>query len=535
MSENNNEPNTPATGGQSSLISNNSVEQTIIIDIGEAYTKVGVAGEGEPRSVFPTITGTEKYKSVMVDVGAHVKKNYVGEDCVKMRGVLKLKHPISRGNVMDWDSYYAILTHIFYDVLRVDGKNTNVVYSEPALSTAQTKQYIASVLFQTYQVKSVNIASAPLLALFSAGLTTGVIVESGEGLTWIVPIVDGRVVEHAVQKLSLAATDVHENLKGILMRYGVNMTYSAQREMLRDVKEKNCFVALDPDTAVKNTKETVPYILPDGEQVNINMEIRVKAAEILFHPELLGYQCHSIHQAIIYGISRTDQYYWRELLRNIVLSGGNTLFQGMEIRLEKEINNILHQLGPLPELPVDQVVVEPPKKELINVDGPQKVRDTCPKCGEMVNLTEVEFCPVCAAQLKGVTIEIPGMATEKTPNKCSNCGKKVLSGSDFCPFCGQKVIKIAVPISINLKPVVVAPNFDEFAEEFASEFVDDDQPVADDKNKIVRIICPEKREIAIYNGASILGSLPSAKKLFVTQAEFQQDPNCIDKNLADIL
>jgi actin len=514
----------------------NQDEVIVIIDIGESYTKVGIAGEEKPMSVFPTITGTEKYKSVMVDVVDHVKKNYVGEDCVKMRGVLKIKHPISRGNVMDWDSYYAILTHIFYDVLRVEATKTKVVYAEPALSPPQTKQYIAQVLFQTYQVKAVNIASAPLLAIFSAGLTTGVIVESGEGLTWIVPIIDGRVVEHAVQKLPLAATDVHENLKGILMRYGVNMSYSAQREMLRDLKEKNCFVALDPDNAIKDTKETVPYILPDGESVNINMEIRVKAAEILFHPEILGYQCHSIQQAIIYAISRIDRYYWRELLRNIVLSGGNTLFQGLELRLEKELNRLLPQLGPLPELPVEEVVAEPPKKELVNVKGPEKIKDTCPSCGEEVNLTEVEFCPVCATQLKGVAIEIPGMATEKTSDKCSSCGKKILSGSDFCPFCGQKVVKIAVPIKNKTKTLDSEPDFDQFAGEFASEFVDDDEPVSkDDKDKIIRIICPEKREIAIYNGASILGSLPSSKKLFVTYAEFQQDPNSVDRNLADLL
>ena len=64
----------------------------IIIDLGSAYTKVGFAGDKRPRYIFPTITGKEKYKAVMVDVGA--RNIYVGDDAMRMRGVLKMKHPI---------------------------------------------------------------------------------------------------------------------------------------------------------------------------------------------------------------------------------------------------------------------------------------------------------------------------------------------------------------------------------------------------------------------------------------------------------
>ena len=89
----------------------------IIVDIGSAYTKIGFAGEPSPRYVFPTITGTEKYKAVMVDVSA--RSIYIGNDVVKMRGVLKIKRPIERGAIMDWNDYYEILNYIFYSLLRV--------------------------------------------------------------------------------------------------------------------------------------------------------------------------------------------------------------------------------------------------------------------------------------------------------------------------------------------------------------------------------------------------------------------------------
>jgi len=90
----------------------------IVLDIGSAYCKVGFAGEPGPRFVFPTITGTEKYKTVLVDVAA--RNIYVGNDCMKMRGVLKIKYPIERGAILDWNDYYEILNYIFYSLLRID-------------------------------------------------------------------------------------------------------------------------------------------------------------------------------------------------------------------------------------------------------------------------------------------------------------------------------------------------------------------------------------------------------------------------------
>ena len=98
----------------------------VIIDVGGAYVKIGFAGEKEPRHVFPCITGTEKYKSVMADVGT--RSIYVGEDAMRMRGVLKVSNPIQRGAIMDWNAYYEIINHIFYDLLRLEDLGMHPVY-----------------------------------------------------------------------------------------------------------------------------------------------------------------------------------------------------------------------------------------------------------------------------------------------------------------------------------------------------------------------------------------------------------------------
>lgn len=513
---------------QPNLLTPQMEDFTVIIDIGEAYTKVGFAGDEAPRSIFPTITGREKYKNVMVDVGAHTKQIYVGKDCMHMRGVLKINYPISRGQIMDWDSYFAILTHIFYNELRIDPSKANVIYAENPMTPLATRQYIARVLFETYKAKTIYIAASPILALFSAGLTTGIVIESGEGLTCVTPIINGQIVFPAVQQLYLAGADVQENLKSWLLRTGIKIAgTSAEREILREIKEKNCFISLNPNQVIATPKDSNPYVMPDGETVSIGMDVRVNAPEILFHPEILGYNTFNIPQAVIECLKRVDRTYWRTLLKNIVISGGNTMFYGLETRLEQEINNLLYDLGPLPEQEPAQPAIKQP---LITVETVEKTADTCPQCGTRVDLTVSKTCPQCGADMSGVKINIPSTVIEKYPEKCEKCGKKLKEESPFCPYCGSKIEKIILDTKkIKIKPIEVPPTISEFE---ASEFSDTGD--SGDK-KVIKIIIPENRATAIFNGASVLGALDSFKKLFVNYERFIQDPNCIESEFSQIL
>ncbi|MHA1729361.1 MAG: zinc-ribbon domain-containing protein [Promethearchaeota archaeon] len=517
-------------------------EYTVIIDIGESFVKVGFAGEEEPVQIFPTIIGKAKYRHVMQTQGGQQEELYVGNDCMDRRGVLKLSYPISRGNIMDWDSYYQILTHIFYNILRIDPKYANVLYAENCLTPIETKQFIARLFFETYKCKKVYIANSPILALFSAGLTSGIVVESGEGLTWIVPIIEGKIIKHAVQKVPLGGIDVSENLKALLLRSGISLSgTSALREIIREIKEKNCFIALDPEKAAKDRDEIVNYAMPDGETVNINMEVRVRAPEILFHPEILGLQVDSIPQGIITAISRIDRGYWRIMLENIVLTGGNTLFPGIKLRLEEEIRRIIPQLGAIPEI-VKKTDTPIPKQEMVNISGHLKIKDTCPKCGEMIDLQSIEntgHCPNCGASINidDSKITIKNLQSTKFPEVCPKCREKLKEKSEFCPYCGER-LKLEIDSEseqLKLKPMEVTPTFDDYNEFDGSEFGENDGSLGESIGPTIKIITPDKREIAIFNGASILGSLNSFKDLFLTYDQFLRDPNLIDIDFSKIL
>jgi actin-related protein len=280
----------------------------IIIDIGSAYAKIGFASESTPRFVFPCITGTEKYKSIMVDVGA--RSVYVGNDAMRMRGVLKVKYPIQRGVIMDWNEYYEILNHIFYTLLRIENLSIYpIIYVEHPFVPRETKEYIARVLFETHGVRSLIMMESPILSSFSVGLTTGLVIESGDGVTWIVPIINGQIQHQAVQKLSLGGVDVNHNLKSLLMREGINIESSAAEEIIREIKEKNCYFVLDP-TNPPTATDTFTYPMPDGSVKEIPNHIFYEAPEVMFQPSMLGYNIMNVPQAIIYCLQMVSNEYW---------------------------------------------------------------------------------------------------------------------------------------------------------------------------------------------------------------------------------
>ncbi|MFW9999556.1 MAG: hypothetical protein ACFE9Q_06735 [Candidatus Hodarchaeota archaeon] len=495
----------------------------IIIDIGSAYVKIGFSGEPGPRFVFPCITGTEKYKSVMVDVSA--RSIYVGNDVSRMRGVLKIKHPLSRGEIMDWDSFYEVLNYIFYSLLRIENlSNYPVFYCETPFMHRDTKEYIARLFFETHQVKSLIMMQTPLLSLFSVGLTTGLVIESGDGLTWIVPIINGQIIQHAVQKLPLAGVDVNQNLKSLLMREGVSISSSAADEIIQEIKEKNCYFVLDPSIPTK-PGEMFSVSMPDGSTINVPTYILYQAPEVLFNPVMLGYaNIMNIPQAVIASIRAVDNNYWHKLLSHIVFSGGNLSYSGFQERFESELNPLLPQLGkiPKPVAPLSAVKSELIKLQAVEIS--KKRDDTCPHCGNFVNLSDgKELCPSCGGVLVLPEIKL-GVSSQKDERKgkCSHCLKEFSDVSSlFCPYCGKPIEALEsaeIPEEITKKTP---------AQEFSE--------LMESANKVIKFFVPDNLQFAIFTGAAILGSLPSFQQMFVTYEQFQTNRELLYRDISEIL
>jgi len=498
----------------------------IIVDIGSAYCKVGFAGEPTPRFVFPTITGTEKYKAVMVDVGA--RNIYVGNDAMKMRGVLKVKHPIERGAILDWNDYYEILNYIFYSLLRVENlSNYPVFYTEYPFVPRETKEYIARVLYETHRVQSLIMVPTPILSMFSVGLTTGLVIESGDGMTWVCPIVNGQIIDQAVQKLTLAGTDVNQYLKNLLMREGINIESSAVDEIIRDIKEKNCYFVLD-HSKEPDMSDSFKLSMPDGSTINIPHYLFYEAPEVMFQPQLLGYPINSIPQAVIASLQGIDNHYWSDLLTHVVISGGNLSYSGFDERLTLELNNLLPGLGKIPKPKVNDED-EYSGGKLKPIKGSKKITDTCPHCGELVDLSGgKEFCPSCGGKmtLPELSIEFGGGSAKPIPigNKviCPHCQKEVTDKSSiFCPYCGNSLESFETP-EVQMQEIKKISPAKEFSGYYKST------------EGLLKFYIPDNLQFAIFNGAAILGSLPSFLRLFVTHEEFLSNSDYLYKDISEI-
>jgi len=305
----------------------------IIIDNGSGYCKAGFSGEEGPRAVFPAIVGRPKNPGIMV--GAEKKDFFVGLQAEEKRGILHLAYPIEHGIVTDWNDMEKIWDHTFTNELRVTPEEHNVMLTEAPINPKHNREKMAQIMFETFNVQGLYIAIQAVLSLYSAGKFTGIVCDSGDGVTHMVPIYDGYSLPHCVLRMDLAGRDITDHLIKILNEVNVSLTTSAEREIAKDIKEKVCYIALDPETEINEVKE-MSYEMPDGTVIKVKDQ-RFRAPEILFHPEQCGKEPGGVDQKCFDSINKSDIDVRKDLYQCIVLSGGTTMFSGLPERLTKEI------------------------------------------------------------------------------------------------------------------------------------------------------------------------------------------------------
>ena len=193
------------------------------------------------------------------------------------------------------------------------------------------------MIFEVFNIPAFYMASQPVLALYSSGKTTGLVIDSGDGISSAVPIYEGYALPYSIKTLNIGGRDISDYFISLLKLKGYNFNTLTEKEIARELKEKVCFISLADKEDHASIEKS--FDMPDGKTINITNE-RYTCPEALFYPELLGLELEGIHIIANRCIMKSDVEIRKDLYSNIILCGGNTLFPGLPERIVKEMTGL---------------------------------------------------------------------------------------------------------------------------------------------------------------------------------------------------
>lgn len=272
-----------------------------------------------------------------------LKDIMVGDEAAAVRQALEISYPVSNGIVQDWGDMEVLYDYIFNDKLHVDTSERRILLTEAPLNPVANRKRMLSLMFEKYQVQGAQISVQAMLTLYAQGVTSGVVVDSGDGVTHVVGVYEGFVPQHLTRRLNVAGRHLTQYLVKLLLLRGYTFNRTADFATIQEMKEKLCYCALDAQAERKLAEETTVlmqrYKLPDGREVKIGRE-RFETPEALFNPSLIDCESPGLSDMVFGMIQDADMDLRSSFYNHIVLSGGSTMYPGLPSRLQHDLSTM---------------------------------------------------------------------------------------------------------------------------------------------------------------------------------------------------
>jgi actin-related protein 2 len=234
----------------------------------------------------------------------------------------------------------ALWDYTFYEKLKINPEEKKMMLTEAPLNPKKNREKTIEIMFEKYGFDAVHQAIQAMLTLYAQGLLTGVVVDTGDGVTHVVPVYEGFVPQHLISRLDVAGRHITKYMIKLLLLRGYAFNRTADFETIRRVKEDLCYVAHDIEQERKLALETTvlveKYRLPDGRVIKVGRE-RFEAPEALFTPSLIDVEGDGMADMVYNMIQKADMDCRADFYKHIVLSGGSSMYPGLPTRLEKDI------------------------------------------------------------------------------------------------------------------------------------------------------------------------------------------------------
>lgn len=306
------------------------MENTIVLDIGCGFCKIGFAGDSNPSYIFPSIIGRPSNSAT--NLFANMNDIPVGENC--NAAIHTITYPIQHGIVADWDGLEYIIDYAFNKLLGTsDLSNHPIIITDSVYGDRRYRHFMADILFRRFHVSHFYVNYQPFFSILSRpGRCNGIVLEIGDGITQIFPCIGGYPIKTGMNKYPIGGRDISEYL---MKKFDSSDLHG--KNHLKDfsiIKEKYCRVALDYQNE-RSLIEPISFTYND-HQFTIGTE-QIDAPEILFHPnEVSGFE-YGIHILLYNAIRECNPSIQKNLYEKVIISGGIAGMKGLDKRLEKEL------------------------------------------------------------------------------------------------------------------------------------------------------------------------------------------------------